>query len=923
MKQIIGILSLFLLITFSVNGQVFWTEDFGAGACNQGQLASDFAGVNGGWTINLTGANGSHANVWYVSAQEQGEGDGACGAGCSGTMNNTLHVGNVAYLPLAVLADLGASYLETGGGLPGVTANADIQVDSPTIDCTGQTDITLSFLYLEGLNGNDADPIDDNSELWYFDGVTWVLLEDLVKTSNACFPQGTWTAYNIALPASANNNPNVRIGFHWINDDDGLATDPSFAVDDITLSTPAGGAIPVAVFGALPGTICVNDIITMIDDQSTTDGTITAWNWTIPGATFDLTDPANPATVSWDTAGDYTISLTVTDENGTSEPFTFDITIDACLPEATFTINPAAICEGESISFTNNSTFSGPPPSVTWAWDFGNGNVSADQDPGNETYPTAGTFTVSLTMTDDFGTDTFTTNVVVADCSQPNAIFTVNETTICSGETVDFTDASLGTNIVDWAWTFVGGTPADFNGQNPGTVSYASIGTFEASLIITDDNGVSTPFVVEIEVEDCSTTTVVVNASDTVVCIGECITYDEASVGTNITNWEWEFEGGVITNSNLQVPPIICYESGGIFNTILTVTDDNGTTSDTTQIIINSLPAISLSALPGTTICSNEEVTLTATGGDAASWNNAVTDGVAFTPPTGTTTYIATVTDNVTTCSNTDQISISVVNCVAPEALFAIEGSESLCVGDCITFTNFTLGEPDSLIWDFGEFSNPSTFIGEFPGEVCYDSTGVFTATLTAINAFGSDIHTFDITVNENPEVLVSVDNYIVDFGNSVNLSANSFDDVTYSWTPAQTLENPFSQSPISTPIDEDVDQIIYTVTITDDNGCIAADIVTVNIVFEIGLGIPNAFSPEAAVPNNTFGPLGFGFEVHRFVVYNRYGQKVFETAQRNDLWDGTLDGKRLNSATFFWVLDYTISGETRKTQQGQVSLIH
>jgi hypothetical protein len=49
--------------------------------------------------------------------------------------------------------------------------------------------------------------------------------------------QGLWTAYSIALPATANNNPGIRIGFRWVNNANGTGTDPSFAVDDIQLST--------------------------------------------------------------------------------------------------------------------------------------------------------------------------------------------------------------------------------------------------------------------------------------------------------------------------------------------------------------------------------------------------------------------------------------------------------------------------------------------------------------------------------------------------------------------------------------------------------------------------------------------------------------------------------------------------------------
>ncbi len=220
---------------FFANAQVFWTETFGTG-CNQGQLASAFTGANGAWTITSTGTNDPYANTFFVGAQEAGNAIGMCGTGCAGTIDATLHVGNVAITtPIVVAADNGASY-NTGG----VCASFSICVitnkraESPIINCTGKSSINIGFGYME----NGQTTIDDAS-LWYSadGGTTWTLLNNMAKTSfGTCSPQGMWTAYAYALPASANNNPFVKIGFNWTNNDDGAGTDPSFAVDDITLS---------------------------------------------------------------------------------------------------------------------------------------------------------------------------------------------------------------------------------------------------------------------------------------------------------------------------------------------------------------------------------------------------------------------------------------------------------------------------------------------------------------------------------------------------------------------------------------------------------------------------------------------------------------------------------------------------------------
>ncbi len=230
----------FLLLTFSLiyfltsPAQSIWTEDFGLG-CTQGTLASGYTGPNGAWTITSTGINDTYANTFFVSATEAGTGAGNCGNGCIDAptlVNRTLHVGNVAVAGL-IDADNGASY-NTGGtcGPPfNICVLTDVRAESPVIDCSGQSDITLSFNYMEAGDGTN-----DNATIWYYDGNTWTLLEDLAKTTVVCpTGQGLWTTYSVLLPSSADNNAAVKIAFRWVNNDDATGDDPSFAVDDISI----------------------------------------------------------------------------------------------------------------------------------------------------------------------------------------------------------------------------------------------------------------------------------------------------------------------------------------------------------------------------------------------------------------------------------------------------------------------------------------------------------------------------------------------------------------------------------------------------------------------------------------------------------------------------------------------------------------
>ncbi len=235
---------IYLIITicasaFIANAQVFWTEDFGTG-CNQGQLASAYTGTNGAWTIASTGTNDPYANTFYVGAQEAGGPIGTCGTACTGTIDATLHLGNIAIPAIGLSADNGASYVSGGACGPpfNICVITNRRAESPIINCSGKTSITVAFGYME----NGQNTLDDAS-LWYSvdGGATWLLLNNMIKTALTCSPQGIWTAYSFALPSTANNNPNVKIGFNWTNNDDGAGTDPSFAVDDITLSTPTVG----------------------------------------------------------------------------------------------------------------------------------------------------------------------------------------------------------------------------------------------------------------------------------------------------------------------------------------------------------------------------------------------------------------------------------------------------------------------------------------------------------------------------------------------------------------------------------------------------------------------------------------------------------------------------------------------------------
>ncbi len=219
----------FLVIIFiglsylGISQTVIWSEDFdgnGGAGSNWGALNQDIGG------------QGNYANLWYTSCVENGQGAGNCGCDCNsgcGSNNITLHLGSTS------AGDLGAAY--DAGGLCGwgLCTNTNRRSQSININTIGQSNLTLNFNYLE--NGDNSN---DNGVVEYSinGGTTWTLLSDPAKTTICGSGQGQWTAYSIALPAVCENISNLRIAFRWQNNDDGVGSDPSFAVDDITITKP-------------------------------------------------------------------------------------------------------------------------------------------------------------------------------------------------------------------------------------------------------------------------------------------------------------------------------------------------------------------------------------------------------------------------------------------------------------------------------------------------------------------------------------------------------------------------------------------------------------------------------------------------------------------------------------------------------------
>jgi Zn-dependent metalloprotease/plastocyanin len=167
------------------------------------------------------------------------------------------------------------------------------------------------------------------------------------------------------------------------------------------------------------------------------------------------------------------------------------ITITTCPatqpPVANFTGTPLTGPAPLTVVFTDTS--SNTPTS--WSWNFGDGGTSTLKNPSHQ-YTTQGTYTVTLTAANAYGSDSETkTNYITVTAPQaPVAAFVGSPTTVSVGGTVTFTDQSTN-SPTSWAWTFEGGTPATSTAQNP-TVTYSAAGTYDVTLVATNAQGSDT-----------------------------------------------------------------------------------------------------------------------------------------------------------------------------------------------------------------------------------------------------------------------------------------------------------------------------------------------------------------------------------------------------------------------------------------------
>jgi PKD repeat protein len=511
-------------------------------------------------------------------------------------------------------------------------------------------------------------------------------------------------------------------------------------------------------------------------DRST--GYPTSWNWNF-GDGKGSSDQ-NPVHTYW-SSGEYTVTLTSTNEYGTSDATkTYFIQVIPALKSG-FIADPK---EGKAplvVKFTDVST--GNPES--WIWSFGDGSTSTQPNPVH-TYSSPGAFQVNLTVMRGFNMDSTTQTIIAGGV--PFTDFFADTTTVSVSTPVHFTDKTVN-SPTSWSWDFGDGVTA--TDQNP-SHAYPVKGIYTVTLTATNNNGLDTERKVNY------ITIGVVPVADFITEIplyqqgmrGQYVRFIDTSLG-NPTSWFWDFGDG--QNSSEQYPPLHRYSADGSYTVSLTVKNIFGQNTKVMSniITVREGPRVDFTA-DKTQVSVDQYIHFTDLSTNTPSdWKWDFGDGTAGTGQNPDHTYrepgsydvTLISSDSYTMISHTKKNYITVVN--SPQSDFRANQTKGI-TPFTVKFTDISTGNPTRWKWDFGDGEtsgekNP-THIYSTSGS---SSTDKYTVTLSVLNAYGEDteIKADYITVTQKPIAEFTVNNrqgkapFIVNFR---DLSAGN--PTTWSW---------------------------------------------------------------------------------------------------------------------------------------------
>lgn len=561
---------------------------------------------------------------------------------------------------------------------------------------------------------------------------------------------------------------------------------------------------------------CVNANSFLFTDNTTYSSSFTRL-WNLGLGSNDTTRSANP-TKSYNVSGSYNITYLAVADNGCRDSSSIVINVGS-MPSVGFSSNNTSQCQGYAFIFSDTSkAING---SLVREWNFGAGpfDISTQINP-TKNYSNPGTYSVKLKVNNYGCIDSASKSVIVF--AKPNPGFTVNNAVQCiTNNNFAFADTTTFNNA-NRKWSFGNGDTANI--ANPNIV-FNQPNTYTVKLILTSNNGCKDSVSKNVSVSAKPNPGFIINNASQCINGNSFVLYDTSKVDLGLLSRTWFFGDG---GSSSTSPVTKSYSNAGNYSIKLVVSNSGCRDSVTQSVSVNPKPIVGFT-LNNATQCFKEQLfTLSDTstivsGSYNRTWYMGDATLTSSNPVYKTYNGVGNYTIKLVLNSDKgckDSVSKSVTVNASPNAGFTINNASQ-----CLNTNSFSFMDTSNIsagsinrIWYYDNLQSTAT---NNPLTKTYSSSNTYSVKLVISSNKGcKDSVSKNIVVNPLPIVSISTstlsDN--VCNGSSISLSGNGAN--SYSWDNG--ISNGVSFTPSSSKT--------YTVTGTDQNGCVGVASKTIKL---------------------------------------------------------------------------------------------
>jgi gliding motility-associated-like protein len=571
--------------------------------------------------------------------------------------------------------------------------------------------------------------------------------------------------------------------------------------------------------------------------------------------------------------------------------FKFNINYDYALAEFSM---PNTGCAPFTVQFDNNSI------GTDYLWDFGDGSPTTTQPNPVHTYNNSGLYDITLISYNPNScnfSDTIVKQLQILD----DTAYSIPSEYICKGDQAQIGITPGSDTTIKYTWIPATGI-SDSTVANP----FASpAATTNYTLLVTNGSCTDSIFQ-EVVVYDLK----VFAGNDTTACAG-LVKLSATAYGDTVSYvWSSNAQFSDTLNTSTDDSTVVVTITS---MTTFYVKIDNGMCEAYDSVNVDFLIVVSPIVADDPRCfgyCDGKAKVIAASGTPPYTfqWSNGAT--VDSISGLCADTYTCTVTD-ANLCYSISSITLT----DPPQLKVDIDSVNIPCEEVCIGEANATISggiQPYSVQWSDGQTNDHIVNLckGKYYIKITDSNKCVLTDSVSIIE----DPILKNITLYADDDTLYA--------GEKTQIHSTVIPGCTYYWSPEEGLNSTSVPDPVATP----GITTTYYLLIKDQYGCEYYDSINIVVIDvfcnEPYIYVPNAFSPNGDNNNDVLFVRGNVIDKMYIAIYDRWGEKVFESNRQDNGWDGTFRGEECQPGVFVYYLDITCFGKKTFSKKGNITLI-